>query len=154
MAAYLIPRRFALTLAGFAAGVVLAGAGTAMAQGYGPYDAPSYAGPTENVIVTAPRFHEDNGPRPLDMPPARISLSTSVPVGDLDLTTWQGAHELHMRIRHAARYVCGELRDAYPLHQLPGTSCFRDALQSGMVRADEEITNARYEAWENYAYGD
>lgn len=82
-------------------------------------------------------------------------LSTAVPAGDLDLTTPGGARALRVRVRHAAHAVCGELRDAYPLYQLPGTSCLREALQNGLVKADEAIAEARYQAWEDYEpYGD
>jgi len=100
--------------------------------------------PSETVIVTAPRFHVDGATR-MNTMPERVSLSTSVRYDDLDLTSREDAYVLRGRIREAARSVCAELRDAYPFRPLNGTSCYRDALENGLMRADEAIRDARSE---------
>lgn len=99
-----------------------------------------YSG-NESVTVTAPRFHvEGNRMRPV---PEKVSLSTQVRYDDLDLRSRRGAHSLRLRVRDAAQDVCGQLADAYPFYQLNGTSCYKTALQDGMVRADAAIRDAR-----------
>jgi UrcA family protein len=121
----------------------------ASAQEYG-----AYGPPTEEVIVTAPpppAFQEEySGRQSLTMPPEKVSLSQAVRYDDLDLRTGQGAHELRRRVVHAARAVCGTLREAYPFHQLTSAQrCYPEAMRSGLVRANEAISDAR----ESYAYG-
>lgn len=142
--------RTAALLAG-AAGMLLLAA-PALAQDYGPPPPDgAYANPPpDEVIVQAPRFRtEQNGPRSLDLPPEKVSMSTAVRYDDLDLVSYQGARELRYRVRAAAHRVCGELADAFPVYQLNGTRCYRDALQNGLVRADEAIATAR----QSYFYG-
>jgi UrcA family protein len=135
------------------AGLLLSAA-PASAQGYG-YGEAAYGPPAnEEVIVTAPpptAFREQgSGMRSLDFPPERVSLSRAVPYGDLDLTSWQGANELRHRVVATARQVCGELRDAYPFHQLTTSNrCFRDARENGLLRADAAIGDAQL----TYGYG-
>lgn len=113
-----------------------------------------YAGPPEEVIVTAPRAHfreEGSGLRSLNFPPEKVSLSRSVRFDDLDLATWDGAGELHRRVQHAAREVCGELREAYPFHALTtAPNCYRQAVEKGLVRADAAIVRAQFGS---YYYG-
>jgi len=123
---------------------------SAQGYGYGGY----YSGPAdEEVIVTAPpeRFREQGfGPRSLDFPPERVSLSRAVHYGDLDLRTWRGASELRRRVVYTAHGICGELRDAYPFHRLSTSNrCERDAVENGLVRADAAIRDA---GW-GYVYG-
>jgi UrcA family protein len=129
--------------AGIAA-VVLGAAAPAFAQDYGP---------TEEVIVTAPppAFQEEySGRQSLTMPPEKVSLSQRVRYDDLDLTTGQGAHELRRRVVHAAREVCGTLREAYPFHQLTSARrCYPEAVRNALVHANEAISDAR----ESYVYG-
>jgi UrcA family protein len=140
--------------------LLLAGAATlalaaapASAQGYGPYgDDPGYDnGPPEDVIVTAPHFRSETAP--LNAPLEKVSLSTHVPYSDLDLASRSGARELRLRVREAARQVCGELADAYPVYQMNGTSCFKTALENGLVRANAAITTARQQARDEYYEG-
>src|SRR5690242_17060413 len=94
-----------------------------------------------NLTVTAPRFHvEGNRMRSV---PERVSLSTNVRYDDLDLRSYRGAHTLRGRVREAAQSVCAQLAEAYPFYQLNGTSCYKSALENGMVRADAAIRDAR-----------
>jgi UrcA family protein len=140
-----------LLLAGAAA--LALSAAPASAQGYGPYgDDPGYAnGPPEEVEVTAPHFRQETAP--LNAPLEKVSLSTRVPYDDLDLATRSGAHELRLRVRDAARGVCEQLAGVYPVYQLNGTSCFKTALENGMVRANAAITTARQQARDEYYEG-
>jgi UrcA family protein len=121
------------------------------AQDYGPPPPGAYGEPPEDIIVTAPRepaFREEgSGTRGIELPPSKVSLASHVRYDDLDLTTWDGANELRWRVRQAARHVCGTLRDAYPVYQVPGTRCYKDAVQTGLVHADEVITIARQNLW-------
>jgi UrcA family protein len=140
-------------------------AAPALAQDYGPYEDGAYppppaeysVGPSEEVIVTAPRlrFREENGsgPRSLDLPPEKVSLSKAVSYRDLDLTTWDGADRLRARVVRAAHHVCAQLRDAYPFEQISTSNrCYRDAVDNALIRADEAIATARQSAF--YDYGD
>lgn len=125
-----------------------AAAGGARAQDYGPQygPPPGYAnGPSEQVEVIAPRFREDSQQK-LNGPLEKLSLSTAVSYSDLDLRTRDGARELRRRVYEAARDVCAELADAYPVYQLNGTHCFKEAYDNSMVRANAAITSARV-AW-------
>jgi UrcA family protein len=139
----------------FAAIGLSVAATAAPAQDYGPPPG-AYPEPPESVIVTAPRrpyFREEgSGPRLVNMPPEKISLSMDVRYDDLDLVSWGGARELRWRVSEAAHQVCGQLREAYPFRQLQGTRCYRDALENGLIRANEAISTARHYAW--YGYSD
>jgi UrcA family protein len=138
-----------LLLAGAAA--LAFSAAPALAQDSGPYDDGSYAGPPEEVTVTAPHFRSETVP--LNAPLEKVSLSTHVPYSDLDLASRSGARELRLRVREAARDVCGQLADAYPVYQLNGASCFKTAVENGMVRANAAITTARQNARDDYYEG-
>jgi UrcA family protein len=129
----------------------------AAAQDYG-YGAVVYGPPAdEEVIVTAPPsvFREQgSGLRSLTLPPEKVSLSRAVHYGDLDLASWQGANELRHRVVATAQQVCGELRDAYPFERLStSNSCFRDAMENGLLRADEAIADAQFRYGYRYGYG-
>jgi len=136
-----------LMLVAAAAGLALT-ASPVLAQGYSAYDAGAY-GPSEEVIVTAPPFRAEGGT--LDIP-GRATLSVPVRYDDLDLATWRGARVLRVRVRDAARNICGQLADAYPVYQLNGTSCYKTALENGLVRADAAIRDARLSYY--YGYSD
>jgi UrcA family protein len=115
---------------------------------YGPPPPPAYdngyAGPPENVIVIAPPRQTDHS----SLAPTQITrLSMNVAYDDLDLRSAQGAHELRARIRDAARDVCDRLVARFPHALYDTTSCYRQALDGGMNRADTAIHVAR-----NYAY--
>jgi UrcA family protein len=128
-----VPSSYTLRAALIAAALGFA-ASPALAQDYGYSDG-------ENIIVTAPRFHEEGNP--MRAVPEKVSLSTQVRYDDLDLRSWRGERTLRWRVRDAAQDVCTQLAQAYPLRQAPGTSCYRKALQNGMIRANEAIRDAR-----------
>jgi UrcA family protein len=133
-----------LSLLAAAAGLAFA-VSPAMAQGYA-YGAPAY-GPTEEVIVTAPPILRGEGGN-LDVP-GRATMSIPVRYDDLNLTSGSGARALRHRVRMAARDVCVQLAAAAPVRQLNGTSCYKTALDNGLVRADAAIRDARL----SYYYG-
>src|SRR5690242_9171144 len=113
------------------------------------YNAIAYTAPdTEEVIVTAPDIRVERNPV-LGLP-GKATLTRRVSYSDLDLTDPRGARELRARVRESARDICDTLRDAYPLRQQPGTSCYRDALKDAMPRADAAIRSARYDARYRY----
>jgi UrcA family protein len=102
------------------------------------YNSASYSNDSESIQVTAPRFHENYDPKGALM---NASLSRAVPYDDLDLRTRQGARELRSRVREAARDVCGQLAENYPGYT--PDSCYKNAMQTGLSRADYAIQNAR-----------
>jgi len=97
---------------------------------------------TETIRVYAPR-HFTVERRPMNGPVQKISLSRSVRYDDLDLRTRTGARELRMRVSAAAADICSQLADISRVHEQPGTSCFTDAKQDALVRADAVIRDAR-----------
>jgi UrcA family protein len=129
-----------IRLALLAGGFALA-ASTALAQDYGP-------GGPESVIVNAPRPFAGSENTYLNGPLEKVSLSGSVSFADLDLRSAEGARELRHRVRDAAWNICGNLSAMYPVRQAPGTSCYRSAVESGLVHADEAISDARH--YRNY----
>jgi UrcA family protein len=124
---------------------------SANAQDYGR---PVYADTsTETVVVEAPYFRAERGS--VFGMPGKVTLSRAVSFRDLDLTTYDGAHELKARVADMAREVCDELRDAYPYRQQPGeTKCFEGAYRNGMVRADAAIREARWGRYYRTRYGE
>lgn len=113
------------------------------------YPGPYSAGPNESVTVVAPRFRAQS--TPLNGPMERVSYSGTVHYDDLDIATRSGARELKRRVYDEARNVCGRLADAYPVYTLNSSrSCFRDALQNAMLRADSAIWSARQAYWYGY----
>src|SRR6476646_10806949 len=133
-----------------AATCVVLGSTPAIAQDYGSYGPTAYSGPPEEVIVIAPRerFREQGGS--LNLPPERVSLSTRVRYDDLDLLSWDGAQTLRFRVREAARHVCRHLAEAYPFQRLSSSpGCYREAVENGLLRADEAINAAQ----DDFLYG-
>ena len=107
-----------------------------------PYD----NGPTESVIVVAPRLNVDTAP--LNGPMERASLSMSVRYDDLNLLTRSGARELRWRVWRTANEVCDRLADAYPVYQLStDRPCIRTAYENAMVQAYGAIGNERVNYW-------
>jgi UrcA family protein len=128
--------RIALLASAFGAGLAVSSA-DAQDNGY----------PDESVTVASPHFRSNADGARLNGPLERVSLSSLVRTDDLDLRSGRGARELRLRVRDAAQGVCTQLADAYPLRQMNGTSCYKDALQNGMLRANEAITNARFDRY-------
>ncbi len=102
--------------------------------------AQDYDGP-ESVTVTAPHFRQDSSQ--LGGPLERVSLSGVVRYDDLNLQTREGARELRLRVRQEAQAVCRNLAAAYQVYQMNGTSCYKDALNNALLKADEAIQGAR-----------
>jgi UrcA family protein len=110
------------------------------------YDDGAYGAP-EDVIIVAPRFRADS--HRLNGPLEKVSLSTHVRYDDLDLRSWRDARELKLRVRDAAQDTCTRIAQAYPVQQAFGTSCYRDALQNGELRANAAIRDARDRRYED-----
>jgi UrcA family protein len=115
---------------------------------------PASAQDDESITVTAPHFQ--GAPMRLNGPLERVSLSGAVRYDDLDLRTWRGARELRMRVRDEAQDICTRIAEAYPVREANGTSCYKSALNDGLIHADEAIVDARnYEYYRYEArYGD
>ena len=124
-------------LAASALGLVLAGS-PVQAQ---DYNNDGYAnGPNETVEVTAPRIPTDHSSL---APTSATNLSVAVRYDDLDLTTGGGARELRSRVRDAARDVCETLEARFPIAVVPQKPCYRTAVDAGIARADNAISDAR-----------
>ena len=130
----------ATLLAAGAVGLGLITSSGASAQDYGP-PAPYATVPTDEVIVTAPRYRNDHNR--LNVPIENVSLSQPVRYDDLDLRTRQGAHELRRRVRVVADQVCGQLIDAYPVGVDSDATCYRNAVAEAQPRVDAAIQTAR-----------
>jgi UrcA family protein len=124
-------------LAASALGVILAGS-PVQAQ---DYDNDGYAnGPNETIEVIAPRIPTDHSSL---APTSATNLSIAVRYDDLDLTTGGGARELRSRVRDAARDVCETLEARFPIAAVPQKPCYRTAVEAGIARADNAISDAR-----------
>jgi len=133
-----------LTKCGLGAGLVAASiaAGAVAASAQGAYG----SGPTETVIVAAPRLHIER--TPLNGPPERVSLSIPVRYDDLNLLTRRGARELRVRVWRTAHEICDRIADAYPVYELStDRPCVRTAYENAMVQAYGAIGNARVNYW-------
>jgi UrcA family protein len=125
------------------AGALMISASAASAQDVGNYKSAAYTAPdTEEVIVQAPDIRSERNP--VFGLPGKAMLSRRVAFNDLDLRDPSDARALRQRVRDTARDVCETLRDAYPQRQQPGTSCYRDAVNDAMPRADAAIRDARF----------
>jgi UrcA family protein len=132
--------RIALLGSAVLGAALLCGAGAAGAQDYGPYRAPGYYDPPENVTVTPgyydrvekrQRLGRING----EINPTEYRISDVVTFSDLDLSQPLDREELRLRIRHTARALCFELNDRVP--ELRGSpsedrECVRKATQEAM----------------------
>jgi UrcA family protein len=96
----------------------------------------------EQIEVTAPHFRADNTQR-LNGVLQKVSYSNIVHYDDLNLRTRSGARELRLRVRDEAQDVCARLAEAYPVREMQGTSCYKEALENALVRADAAIRDAR-----------
>ena len=79
----------------------------------------------EDVQVNGPRYRVEHNGSHLTTPPEKVSLSSAVAYDDLNLRSRAGARALHARVRERAAEVCAQLADYYPVHQLPGTNCYK-----------------------------
>jgi UrcA family protein len=75
------------------------------------------------------------------------TLSRTVPYGDLDLGTPQGAHALESRIDDAATAVCTELGKRFPDGSVAAeiahrNACIKEAVVGGMKQARVAIASA------------
>lgn len=111
------------------------------------YNRPDYGpgglypnGPSENVVIYAPRFHVERGH--LGGPIETASMSEPVRYDDLDLTTAWGAHELRSRVRFTAAALCRHLDALYPVG-VDSTPCYKTAVEDGLLRADRAIDAER-----------
>jgi len=138
-------QRAAICLAG-SIGLMLVASPSAFAQcgtsgAYGGYP------PNENVTVSAPRIRPPTlgwNPNLLNTPPGRATASQRVSYADLDLCTPEGARELRNRVRQAAAANCDLLASNWYAHALPSSpSCYREAINSAMPKADSAIAAAR-----------
>ena len=113
---------------------------SAQDYGYGP-PAPYATVPTDQIVVTAPRYRDDHNH--INVPLENVSLSQPVRYDDLDLRSPQGARELRRRVRVVADQVCGQLVDAYPVGVDSDATCYRNAVAEARPRVDAAIQTAR-----------
>lgn len=104
-------------------------------------DDTAYTNDSGEIEVYAPRYNSER--TPLNAPIQKVSLSTTVHYDDLNLADRRDARELKVRVEAAAQDVCEQLADAYPVKQAPGTSCYKTALNDGLVKANRAIDHAR-----------
>jgi UrcA family protein len=105
-------------------------------------DVTSQSASSEKIEVYAPRFRVDRSP--LIGLVNKISLSRLMRYDDLDLHTARGERELRLRVHDMARDICSQLKEAYPVPEAPGTSCYSTAVKDAMWRADDAIRDARH----------
>jgi UrcA family protein len=96
---------------------------------------------SDDITVTAPHFRSEQ--TRLGGTLQKVSLSSAVHYGDLNLRTRSGAHALRERVRDEAQNVCTRIAEAYPVKEAQGTNCYKTALNDGLIRADAAIRNAR-----------
>jgi UrcA family protein len=65
-------------------------------------------------------------------------VSMTVPLGDLDLSTQDGARIAKARIVQAAKDVCQEVDDAYPGDSEPRGGCYARALHEALAQAQDQ----------------
>ncbi|HEY1615880.1 MAG TPA: UrcA family protein [Rhizomicrobium sp.] len=129
--------RFALLASAFALA-----ASSASAQESSRYRPPAYGSdPTETVHVTGPHYRAETTRLNGVLEP--VSLSNVVRYDDLNLRSWHGVRTLRRRIRREAWQTCSELAEAYPVYEQPGTSCYKSAVETGLLRANAVIRDVR-----------
>ena len=141
----------------FAASSALAlvfSASPVFAQNYGYDDDNGYVVPapgTEEVIVTAPRYHEpQRGHLGGDI--VDVSYSRTVRADDLDLNTRWGRHELFDRVRVTAQTLCNRLDRFYPVGVEDSSysggndsrACVHDAVARAMDSVEVANRDGRY----------
>jgi UrcA family protein len=74
-----------------------------------------------------------------------MRLSREVSYADLDVSTHTGAIRLEARIKDAAKAVCKELKDMYPMGSevdLPSGSCVAEAIKGARSQLEAAIAYA------------
>lgn len=102
----------------------------------------SAAAGTETIEVDAPRLFSFE-PQRTNGSLKKASLAGRVSYADLDLRTDEGVVQLRSRIAQEAADICAQLAQVYPVYAATGTSCVKDAIQDGTIRANRVITTAR-----------
>ena len=97
---------------------------------------------TETIEVDAPRLFTP-GTQRINGSLQKASLEGHVNYADLDLRTDDGVVELRSRIAQKAADICAQLSQLYPVYAASGTSCVKDAIQDGTIRANRVITQVR-----------
>jgi len=121
----------AAALAGASLGLV---ALSAHADAYSSHE--SSTGSVEGVTVYAPRHFAT---QPTTGRTVRMDqVSMTVPLGDLDLSTQDGARIAKARIVQAAKDVCQEVDDAYPGDSEPRGGCYARALHEALAQAQDQ----------------
>ena len=120
----------AAALAGASLGLV------ALSAHADPYPAYDRDGSVEGVTVYAPRHYAT---QPTTGRTVRMDqVSMTVPLGDLDLSTHEGARIAKARIVQAAKDVCQEVDDAYPGDSEPRGGCYARAVREALAHAQDE----------------
>lgn len=91
----------------------------------------------ETVQITTPRMTVER--TRLNAPLGRVWLSGEVRYDDLNLRTDQGVDQLRQRVRDEAKDVCTHITEAYPVRKASGTSCYKSAVDDGLVRANAAV---------------
>lgn len=75
-----------------------------------------------------------------------VTESVVVHFGDLDLNTPNGAHLLYLRLKNAAKSVCGDEYEAIDLQDRGDIiDCQRDAIQHAVEHVDRPLLTALYD---------
>lgn len=96
----------------------------------------------ETIEIQAPRLFKFET-QPPNGTLQKASLEGRVSYADLDLRTDDGVAELNSRIAQEAANICAQLAQIYPVYAAAGSSCVKDAIQDGSVRASCVIAEVR-----------
>ncbi len=106
---------------------------------------PTAETPSEEVIITAPRYHARHNAIGAQLD--TVSLSRDVSFTDLDLRTERGARLLRARVRETARTLCQQLQTDYLVTEDDSPPCYATALRDALGQADTAIREARRTAY-------
>jgi UrcA family protein len=134
--------KFALCAAGTLA-LALAGQPASAQTSYGGN--PTVGAPSEEVIITAPRYHAKRNELGAQLD--NVSLSRDVSFTDLDLRTDRGAHILRERVKETARTLCYQLDTDYLVTEDNSPPCYSTAVRDALGQADAAIRAARRTAY-------
>lgn len=120
--------------AALAGGALTLAALSAHADPYSPHEGATDS--VEGVTVYAPHRYAT---QPTTGRTVRMDqVSMTVPLGDLDLSTHEGARIAKARIVRAAKDVCQEADDAYPGDSEPPGGCYTRALHDALAQAQDQ----------------